>query len=341
MNTKEIYIAISWILWSIAYYAYYPFISIYLSEFTDAIAEVYMIAQLSSFLFIALGIYLEKIGISLRNLIILGMFLSGIGLIMLSYSHSFILATLSLVLNYSFYLSLPSFYYYMSYVGKGIIAKVWGLSIFPSFIMPAIGGLISQYFGFKTLFIISGLVLSLSASPVLRLDDISVKEDRFRVDIKKLVPLLFVLPVALISPYIFLEVKELYGLSNAIVGIIADIAEILGISLLLLAPRLIKDFKKLLMLSLLIFSVTALIYISPYFAIFYGSWEAIIPLSLEFFSQDNNSYTQYSYILVSQGIGWELGYIMDTLFRANMAIISGCLISLFDIVLLFIIRSNT
>ncbi|WP_009989889.1 MFS transporter [Saccharolobus solfataricus] len=312
MNTKERSLLGSWIIWSVAYYMYYPFISIYLSRFVEE-------SKLSLFfvVFQAVSLPLPLIGarLSKRNRIlpiIIGMLVGGIGMIMLPFSRNILEATIFMSLNYFISLSLPSYYSLMSEVGEGTITRIWSLSILPSIIMPSLGGLLAQYFGLRLLFMIGGIVLATSFLPMVNSSYNSSSQSllNFNITIRSFLPAILILPIAMEFPYIYLVVYNYFHLTKEYVGIIATSAEILGMLLTYLASKLIFRKKYLLSLSLFLFSLTSLYFLSPTIAIFFGCWEVIVPLTLEYFSSRKTVY-DFALITTMQGLGWVLGYLID------------------------------
>ncbi|MCY0882841.1 MAG: hypothetical protein OWQ50_03330, partial [Acidianus infernus] len=65
-------------------------------------------------------------------------------------------------------------------------------------------------------------------------------------------------------------IKEMYNLSDTLIGIIATFAELLG-SIIAFTSSFISS-KKAINISLILFSLQSLIIISPYFSVFYGLW---------------------------------------------------------------------
>ncbi|MEM3352208.1 MAG: hypothetical protein QW799_05245, partial [Saccharolobus sp.] len=66
---------------------------------------------------------------------------------------------------------------------------------------------------------------------------------------------------------------------------------------------------------------------SPAMAIFFGAWEAIIPLTLEYFPS-RKSPEDFAIINVMQGLGWIMGYIVDyTLGNINLLLVSSGIIA--------------
>ncbi|WP_338601929.1 hypothetical protein V6M85_01135 [Sulfolobus tengchongensis] len=317
MESNERLLLGSWIIWSVAYYMYYPFISIYLSHFV-------MESKLSLFfaIFQAVSLPLPLIGAMISRFnkvlpIIIGMLSGGIGIILLSFSRNIYEAVLFMTVNYFISISFPSYYTLMSEIGEGVITRIWSLSIIPSIIMPSIGGVISQYLGLRALFIISGTILASSFLPMLNFKKYALTRDQSSLNLvvnrSSFITIFLILPIAMEFPYLYLAIYQHFGLTKEQLGVIATLAEILGMILSYSASRFMSVKKYFLSLSLLLFSLTSIYFISPIFGIFFGCWEAIIPLTLEYFSSRRTPY-DYAFINLMQGLGWMLGYLVDYFF---------------------------
>lgn len=330
MNVKERMLLESWLLWSTSYYLYIPFLSIYLSSFIPELklSLLYAGVQAISLPYPIIGARLSK-----KNKIfpiVIGMSLSGLGLILLVISKNLYEALIFMAINYLFYLSLPSYYSLMAEIGEGIITKVWSLSIIPSIIMPSVGGIIAQYFGLRVLFILSGFLLSLSFLPLLNLNISNFTNDNFklRFTLGTLIVIIIILPIAMASPYIYLVIYKHFNLTKEQVGFIATLAEILGMLLSLFSSKFISKKKYLLSFSLFVFSLIIFYNFSPFVAIFFGSWEAIIPLTLEYFPSNRKNPEDFAIINVMQGIGWVSGYLLDYSFNnVKLLLISSSVIA--------------
>ncbi|QGA54268.1 hypothetical protein GFS03_06605 [Sulfolobus sp. E5-1-F] len=339
MNTKERSLLGSWIIWSAAYYMYYPFISIYLSRFVEEskLSLLFVVFQAVSLPLPLIGAKISKVNRILP--IIIGMLVGGIGMIMLPFSRNILEVIIFMCLNYFIFLSLPSYYSLMSEIGEGTITRIWSLSILPSIVMPSVGGLIAQYLGLRWLFMIGGIVLATSFLPMVNLsyNPLNRISLNFKIGIRSFLPAILILPIAMEFPYIYLVVYDYFHLTKEIVGIIATSAEILGMVLSYLASKLISKKKYFLSLSLFLFSLTSLYFISPTIAIFFGCWESIVPLTLEYFSSRKTVY-DFALINIMQGLGWIFGYLIDYLMpNISILLLSSCLIAfLLGLIILFI-----
>ncbi|AOL15571.1 hypothetical protein BFU36_01165 [Sulfolobus sp. A20] len=316
MSNNERKLISSWLIWSCSYYLYYPFLSIYFSQFVSEskISLLYLSFQAISLPYPIIGAWLYKYNRKLP--VIIGMIIGGLGLILLPFSKNLYEMVIFMALNYLFYLSLPSFYSFMSEEGQGVITKIWSISIIPSLIMPSIAGLIAQYLGLRLLFIISGIIFSLASIPVLKIgsNKVLIGESSIKMSISLLFILLLILPIAISTPYIYLAVYLRFNLSKIELGVIVTIAEILGMIFSYISSRYIKDGKYLLSSSLILFSLISLYDFSPFFAIFFGMWEVIVPLSLELYTPRRNVVSDYAITIIIQSIGWLMGYAIDYLF---------------------------
>ncbi|MQL54907.1 hypothetical protein [Acidianus ambivalens] len=299
-------LAISWILWGIGFYLYYPFLSIFLVRYIkpSELGFFYLTTLIFSLPLPYLGGKINK-KFGDKYSIILGMSLSGTGILLLPFTSSIISLYIFMIMYNSFYIALPGFYELMETEGKSTISKVWAISVLPSIFMPSIGGIISQYLGFTYLFIISAFFIIFSFLPLITQKEI--KNEDPKIEFYPIISLI-ILPVALSSQFIYLVIKEMYNLSDTLIGIIATFAELLG-SIIAFTSSFISS-KKAINLSLILFSLQSLIIISPYFSVFYGLWESIIPLSLSI------SKKNYVSIVTMQIIGWILGYLIASIIQS-------------------------
>ncbi|AWR95178.1 hypothetical protein [Acidianus brierleyi] len=328
---------VSWLLWGIGFYLYLPFLSIFLAKITSpsSIPEIYFISQLSSLPFPILGMISHK-KIGSTKTIIIGMIISSLGLFLLGFSRNIYEAIASLTTYYFFYFSLPSYYVVFKSIGDGTIERIWGISVSPSIISPFLGGIIASYFGYKILFLISGLFVLFSVFPILK--ENNVKGGNSKIRISPII-LLIIIPIAISMEFIFLEIKLLFSFSDTEIGILASIAEFIGMMFSIVSSFFFT--KKLLPLSILLFSIEGLSIISPYFAIFYGFWEVIIPVTLEIFS-NSRSVEDFASINFTQSLGWTIGYAITSIIRnITIAIEFSSLISIILSIILFIRINKT
>ncbi|MEJ2774803.1 hypothetical protein WIW90_00975 [Sulfolobaceae archaeon RB850M] len=325
MNKTEL-LALSWFLWGVSYYLYYPLISIYAIQFitTNELPTLYISYSVLGMLMPLIGYKISK-RIGIVKSIILGMALGGMGLILMGLAVNMETLFISYSLSSTVFISLPNYYSYMSNLGKGVISKVWAFSILPSLFSPFVGGEVATIFSLRYVFIIAGLFNILASLPITRLEDIKVMDDNGSLISRKvLIPYVVIIPISLSFPYVFLEVKDVYNLDYTEIGLLATIAEILGAVLTLLS-----SYKKgFLPLFLFLFSLTYLLYLNPLFAIFFGNWEAIIPTSLE----DSNAKSTRDFAVINslQQSAWLVGYLISlSLSSPKLSLLSSSIISLF------------
>ncbi len=88
----------------------------------------------------------------------------------------------------------------MSSMGRGTIARIWGISILPSIIMPTIGGYVATALSLKMDFLLSGgAAVLISAAPLITINDIASNHNESSKT-SSLIPFLVILPIALASP---------------------------------------------------------------------------------------------------------------------------------------------
>ena len=298
-------IALSWLFWGVSYYLTYPFISIYTVKFTPDVSLVYVFYTLFAIPMPILGAWMSK-KIGVVKAMWFGMFVSGFGYLLVSFARNLVELVLGFMISYTTFLSLPNFYSYMSSCGKGSISKVWGISILPSLFTPTLAGFIGSYFSLRLVFLLAGVFNWLSSAPLLFLEERSLPRGKIVIGRRKLIPILVIFPISLVFPYVFLEVKTLYELSDVYVGFLATLAEVLGMFLVFLSSK-----RFLLPFLLLLFSLVPLIYVSPFFSLLFGSWEAIIPSSLE--EVDDKSPEAFASINSLQQMGWLTGFLVSSL----------------------------
>ncbi|AWR97391.1 hypothetical protein DFR86_07400 [Acidianus sulfidivorans JP7] len=333
MINRTVVFAVSWLLWGIGYYLFQPFLSIFLVRFISAneLGIFYLITQVIALPFPMIGNIISK-KLGMIYTIFLGMSLSGFGMILLPFSKSFLYLIMSIALNQSFYMSLPSYYTIMRNEGENTITKVWAISVIPAIVMPAIGGFIVSIFGYFLLFIIAGICIIFSISPLF-IFKIPTHINRNSIRKSKIpyMNIFAIIPLGLSSQFIYLVIKEIYSLSLESVGIIATLAEAFGMIMTFILSFI--NPKKALLISFSIFSFQILSLLNPYFAISFGIWEAIIPLSLE----QGNSINDFTYATTMQILGWILGYAIASIISSpKESIILSSVISIF--MLIFIKR---
>lgn len=333
MNNRITKLAGSWFIWGLSYYLYYPFVSLYIVKFIKDVTFVYLISVIFAIPFPLIGGKLAR-KIGLVNAMKLGGIISGIGLILMGLSNSLFWLVVSYVITSGFFLSLPSYYSYMNNLGKGTISVVWAISIIPSLFAPYVGGIIASLLGLREVFIISGIIMIFTSVPLIGLEEVNVPSEEGKITYKVLIPILVILPLALALPFIYLVLKEVYFMSYKEIGEIATLAEILGAFFTFLYSRFAKRF--FLSIYLFLFSLVYLVYVNPFFSIFFGLWEAIIPSALEE-SRGKNPET-FGVINSLQLVGWFIGYLASFLtFSARLSLLlSSILAIILGMIFLFI-----
>ena len=324
MNNSVVKLAGSWFIWGLSYYLYYPFVSLYIIKFIKDVTLVYLISTIFAIPFPLIGGKLAR-KIGLVRTMILGGIISGIGLIMVGLSNSLFWLIISYIITSGFFLALPSYYSYMNNLGKGTISIVWAISILPSFFTPYIGGVIASLLGLREVFIIAGIIMIFTGLPLIRLKEIDVPYGMTRLNYKFLIPIVVILPIALALPFIYLVLKEVYFMSYEEIGEIATLAEILGAFFTFLYSMFTKKF--FLSVYLFLFSLVFLVYINPFFSIFFGLWEAIIPSALE--ESTGKSPEALGLINTLQQVGWFIGYLVSFLaFSPRLSLLASSILAL-------------
>ncbi len=128
--------------------------------------------------------------------------------------------------------------------------------------------------------------------------------------------------------------KIIYKLSYSSIGIIATIAELMGMISALIGSRIKRN--SFLAVNIGLFSLIGLLSINYIFAVFYGFWESIIPLSLEG-GVKASSPRDYAVINSMQQLGWLSGYISSAVLNEPIvAVQASSLISILIAVLVYI-----
>ncbi|BAB65796.1 hypothetical protein [Sulfurisphaera tokodaii] len=322
MNS-ETKLASSWFIWGLSYYLYYPFVSLFAVKFVKDVTILYLISTLFAIPMPLIGSKLAR-KIGLVKTMMLGGILSGLGLVLFSFSTSLPSLIISYVIASTFFISLPSYYSYMNNLGKGTISKIWAISIIPSLFTPSIGGVIASVLGLRAVFLIGGILMAFTALPLLRLKEIQIMQDSLVFDVKLLIPIVVILPIALAFPFVYLILKQNYSMSYENIGVIATLAEVMGAFFTFLYSKFTKRF--FLSIYLILFSLIYLIYFNPMFTLFFGLWEAIIPSALE--ESKEKSPEAFGIINSFQQIGWFTGYLFSYLeFSIKTSILISSIIS--------------
>ncbi|BCU66999.1 hypothetical protein HS7_04360 [Sulfolobales archaeon HS-7] len=329
VSAEEVKISASWFLWGAGYYLYYPFLSIYLVRFFPEDLLGYFFLLLT-----AVTIPLPLVGSMLAKLVgpkivtVVGMILSGTGIILMYIANSFVIALIYMLLYYCFFLSLPNYYYLMRGLGEGVLSRVWAISIIPSIALPAVGGILASLIGVRVIFLIAGLLIALSSLPIIFMKEVREVKKGKRILVRSTtIPFLVVIPISLTFPYIYLLLKLVYGFSYYTIGIFSTFAELLGFLVLITLSYFRKSIS-ILSIVLLLFSSIVLVYVIPDFSIMFGLWEVLIPLSIEVIPP-LTSIDDYALVTSIQQGGWFVGYIIDSAVqRPNYAIIGASFVSI-------------
>lgn len=331
-------LAISWFIWGLSFYLYYPFVSLFAVEFLPDVVVLYLTSTIFAIPLPLVGGRLSR-KIGLVKTMKLGGVISGIGLILVAFSQSAIWLIISYTVTSGFFLGLPSYYSYMNSLGKGTISRVWTISILPSFFTPYIGGVIASVFGLRSVFFISGMLMTMTALPLITLNDILAPTPRpLKLSYNILIPIVVILPIGLTLPFVFLELHEIYSMSYEEIGELATISEIIGAIFTYLYSRFAKKY--LISIYLFIYSLVYLLFYNPLFSVFFGLWEAIIPSTLE----ESNERAPESFAIINsfQQVGWLISYIAGYLSLSPKfsLFLSSILAVLIGVTYLFLNRSQ-
>ena len=260
-------IVVSWTLWGIAYYLYSPYLTVFLKGIVkeEYIGILYVLSSL-----VGLGYaLLPKITNKIKEITISSLIISGLGLILLSFSNNIELASLSVLLYSMYWVSVPVFYLLM----RDNVAKVWAISMLPALIIPFIGGKILTVLGLKGIFIASGVVMALTALPLINVEIrgregvTSSKEDKINLS-----PLIFtILPLSIALPYLYVNTPL------NLIPIVYALGEGIGIGIALYLSKARRG----LAIALSTFSLILLNNVVPFGAMFYGISEALTALGID------------------------------------------------------------
>ncbi len=311
LSAPVLSITLSWFLWGIGYYDYFAYLSPYMSSFVEPsrISLVYVAAGAASLAYPSAGL-LSYRRLGVRGSISLWMALAGLGIFLMGFSGGLAQFALFLALNQSFYGALPSYYASLAREEASYIPFVWALSVIPSFFMPTIGGVLATRFGFRVLFAASGALIASSALPVALTSGLHADEGTADVRGWALaIPAM--VPVALESPYIFLVLERMYGMSNLQLGLVASMGEAIGMA----SALLLRRAKWGLSAALAGFSLTALVAVSWAFGVAFGFWEAVVPLAIAYVSHGPEGAPGvkfYASLTTLQALTFLSGYLLST-----------------------------
>lgn len=259
-------IVASWTLWGMAYYLYSPYITVFLKSLVreeDLIGLFYVLSSLVGLFYALLPRYTTKI----KEITIISLLFSGVGLILFSFSENIITVFVSLILYSMYWVSVPVFYVLI----RENVAKIWAISMTPAILIPFLGEKLLNVLGIRGIFIIAGMIMVLTALPL-----INVKFEGRGGDTKenKLnpLPLIFtILPLSISIPYLYIS------LPLNLIPLIYAIGEGIGI----LMAYYLNNKEKGLPIALLVFSLISLNNVIPFGAMFYGISEALTALGID------------------------------------------------------------
>jgi len=261
-------VVVSWTLWGIAYYLYSPYLTVFLKGIVkeDYIGILYV---LSSIVGLAYAL-LPKITTRIKEITVASLIVSGLGLILLSFSNNVEIASLSILLYSMYWVSIPVFYLLM----RDNVAKVWAISMIPALIIPFIGGKIITVLGLKGIFMTSGVIMALTALPLINVEIRGREEgvqERKRDKIN-LSPLIFtILPLSIALPYLYVNTPL------SLIPIVYALGEGIGIGIALYLSKVRRG----LAIALSTFSLISLNNVIPFGAMFYGISEALTALGID------------------------------------------------------------
>ncbi len=336
LDRNSILITISWLIWGAGFYVYYPFYSILVAKYIgeNNLGQFFTYLEIISLPFPILGALLfRKIGE--KNTIILGMLLSGLGIFIIPYAKSYFDLLFASVISYLFYISLPNYYSLMKNKESGTLTKIWAISVLPAVIFPILGGSSAQVISLKIPFILGGLLTCASGFVIFPIND-KVERGSFKISIKKdPTPFLSIIPIALVTPFLMPELVRVYHMNYFLIGLIDSLLETLGMISGFFLPRVNKLG---LPISLLIFSLISFFYFYWPFSLVFGMREAIIPLSLDYWSSPKSP-EGISLINTMQLLGWVVGYGISWILKApkNSIVFSSIFSFALGLYLIFII----
>ena len=289
-------IAISWTLWGIAIYLYSPYLTVFLKGIVkeDFIGILYVLSSIAGLFYAFLPTLTNKI----KEVTIASLIISGLGLILLSFSNNIGLASLSILLYSVYWASVPVFYLLM----RNDAAKVWAISMTPALIIPFIGGKVVDLLGLRGVFITSGIFMALTALPIINIEirgrEGLVYEKEGKID---LIPLIFtILPLSIALPYLYLNTPL------SLIPVIYALGQGIGIAMALLLSKA----KRGLAIALSTFALIFLNNIIPFGAMFYGISEALTALGID--EIKIRSLKDSVKVTLAEILMWLIGYAIAT-----------------------------
>ncbi len=295
------YIAISWTLWGISLYLFSPYLTILLESSISIpflVDLTYIISSIAGILFINLLKVFRDESIAKISIVV-----SGLGLIILGLSNNAVSAILGLLTYNTYWIAVPFFYYNLSKAEKEQFSKTWAISMIPALILPIVGGLISLHIGVRAIFIISGVLMILSAVPLTWVK-FNIEGEGRSENRESLIPLIFsVLPLSLALPFLY----ELRSFELSTVWLTYEIGEVVGILLTWISWRNNNS----LAVALLIFSTVIVNSFVALGGFYYGLSEAVLSSGVG--SVNPRSFKTAIRVATMEASLWTIGYIMSSL----------------------------
>ncbi|BFH72781.1 hypothetical protein SJAV_07250 [Sulfurisphaera javensis] len=286
-------IAISWTLWGLAYYLYSPYLTVFLKSIVkeDFIGVIYILSSLVGLVYAIIPLYTNKV----KEVTIVSLILSGLGLVLLSFSINPISVIISIILYSMYWVSVPVFYLLM----RDEVAKIWAISMLPALLIPFISENIIISLGLRYIFIISGIIMAFTAVPIINVEIkgrgvATGKNNNFT-------PLIFtILPLSISLPYLYIKIPL------SLIPVIYAIGEFIGI----LMATYFSKMKRGLSLALLSFSLISTNSILPFGAMFYGISEALTALGVD--NVEINDLKDSVKVTLVEISLWLIGYTLAT-----------------------------
>lgn len=288
-------IVISWTLWGISYYLYSPYLTVFLKSIVkeDLVGFLYVMSSITGLIYALIPLYTKKI----KEVTIISLILSGIGLILLSFSYNATISILSIILFSMYWTSIPIFYMSM----RDNVAKIWAISMIPALVIPFISEIIVTTIGVRYIFTISGVMMALTALPIINIDITSRGGDQTSHKFN-LSPIIFtIIPLSISLPYLYVNMPL------NLVPIAYAIGELIGIFMALFLSKLEKGLP----LALLGFSLIFTNSIFPFGAIFFGISEALTALGID--NIEINNFKDAVKVTLVEILMWLTGYSVASL----------------------------
>ncbi|MBB5255024.1 hypothetical protein [Sulfurisphaera ohwakuensis] len=324
-------VVISWTLWGLAYYLYSPYLTVFLKNIVkeDFIGFLYIVSSLVGLIYSIIPLFTKRV----KEITIVSLIISGIGLILLSMSNNALSAIISLILYSTYWVSVPIFYLLMN----DEVAKIWAISMLPAIIIPFFDDSVVLTLGIRSIFLIAGVIMALTALPLINVDirGMGGSYDDERSNNLSFI-ILTILPLSISLPYLYVSMPL------KLIPIVYAIGESIGILMALFLSKIRNGLS----LALLGFSLISLNTIIPYGAMFYGISEALTALGVD--KVRIKDLKDSVKVTILEVLTWLIGYAIATaLFILSPllpSIYASLLAILFALLLLFtipaIIRIN-